>query len=813
MNPIVFVFCMSTLLLTNSISGLTQPTINSVTPNQLTIPKYHKIELTISINANYTNPYDYDEIVLNGIFSAPSGKKDTIEGFFMQDYAINESSGNLTNLNNGSFKIRYAPTEIGSYTYTIECKDNRGTTATTAKTFQTTSSNLKGFIKKNNTNYLNFDNGDQYFPIGENLAWQQNNKYLDYKNWTDKLANNNANFIRLWQCLWGLGIEWTGNLYNGLKNYSQINSFYTDLLLEECNKKDIYMMLCINHHGMVSTQVNPEWNTSPYNKTNGGPCNNTWDYFSNLTAKDLHKNRLRYIIARWGYSKNIMSWELFNEVDWTDDFNNKKDLVKDWHLEMAAFIKSKDPFKHLVTTSYYNNIQDKNTWLSKDIDFTQVHNYIGTANIETALAEVSNEYIQQFNKPVLNGEFGINTANSSLSSIDPKGIHIHNSIWATAFSGALGAAMSWWWDSYIDPQNLYTHFKPLSNFINQLSLISNNYTKTSASIVGGGTADLIITPSKGFEFAGASEFTININGNISPSAAQLSNYLFGNEWNTQYRNPPTFFVNYPFDGQFKVTTGSSAGTKPMINIYVDDKMVLAQTANVNNSYTVLIPAGSHKIKVDNLGTDWVSINNYIFTKISSPLNAYILKSADSTKIAAWLHSKIYNWVDAGPNGSIPSSIKGASITIPGVKNNQYLATFTDCITGNILTTIAVSATNQTITIPLPDIAWDAAFTIVPGTITALPEVPVPSPLKIYPNPIANGTMMLQYEISGTKKVVIDLYDLMGNKLLNMYSGNQHSGQHIFQWNSKSNHIPSGMYLLQLHLGPKTITEKIIITTN
>ena len=162
---------------------------------------------------------------------------------------------------------------------------------------------------------------------------------------------------------------------------------------------------------------------------------------------------------------------------------------------------------------------------------------------------------------------------------------------------------------------------------------------------------------------------------------------------------------------------------------------------------------------------------------------------------------------------MPSSIKGASLIIPAVKNNQYLATFTDCITGNILTTVSAAATNQTITIPLPDISWDAAFTIVPGTVTALQEVPGSAPLKIYPNPTANGTMMIQYETNGTKKVVIDLYDLMGKKLMNMYSGNQNSGQHIFQWNSKSSHIPPGIYLLQLHIGLKTITEKIIITTN
>jgi len=29
----------------------------------------------------------------------------------------------------------------------------------------------------------------------------------------------------------------------------------------------------------------------------------------------------------------------------------------------------------------------------------------------------------------------------------------------------MGPAASWWWDNYIDPQNLYTHFKPLSQVL------------------------------------------------------------------------------------------------------------------------------------------------------------------------------------------------------------------------------------------------------------------------------------------------------------------------------------------------------------
>ena len=83
-------------------------------------------------------------------------------------------------------------------------------------------------------------------------------------------------------------------------------------------------MATFNNHGQVSTGVNPEWNDNPYNAANGGPATNTWDFFTNATAINLHKNRLRYIIARYGYAQSIQSWELFNEIDWTDQFDTRK---------------------------------------------------------------------------------------------------------------------------------------------------------------------------------------------------------------------------------------------------------------------------------------------------------------------------------------------------------------------------------------------------------------------------------------------------------------------------------------------------------
>lgn len=687
---------------------------NTTTPNRL-----DKFELTVSLTGAFTNAYDYDDIALQAIFTAPGGKKDTVDGFYMQDYTLNTTNGNLTATGPSIFKLRYTPVETGAYTYVLSCTNLVGTATQAAATFQSVSATGKGFIRKNSTNYLNFDNGEQYIPIGENLAWQQSNRYLDYKSWTQKLSDNKANFIRIWLAHWGLGLEWKNayDNFQGLRRYKQTNAYYLDWLIDESKAKGLYIMFCINHHGQVSTTTDANWGDSPYNAANGGPCTNTWDFFTNASARAAHKNRLRYILARWGYSPNIQSWELFNEVKWTNNYANIRPQVRDWHDEMAIYLKAKDPMKHLVTTSSGDDLSDSLLWRLPSLDFTQSHFYSGSGNIETVLNAGIQSYLSAYNKPTINGEFGIapsgGTNGANISNADSTGNNLHNSMWATAFNGSMGGALPWFWNDYIDPRNLYYHFKPLATVLANIPLKDANYKPATASIVSSVVSNVIISPGFNWGLAPAGAFTVNADGTIMPSSNQLGQYLYGSSFNTQNRNPPTFTVNYPVAGQFVVNTGGSTGTAPKVTIYVDGVEELNQNAAINSSYAVNIAAGAHTIKVDNLGTDWILIANYTFTNIGSPINTYLLKSADSLRAAGWLHNKSYNWLYLRNNGgNPPPAISNPSIQIPGVRNGAYTIALYSCTTGLQTGTINATAVNHSLNFSLPTIAWDIAFSAV-----------------------------------------------------------------------------------------------------
>ncbi|MEZ4960600.1 MAG: FG-GAP-like repeat-containing protein [Saprospiraceae bacterium] len=781
------------------------PVINSLTPLAASVEKWGKFEVGIALTATFSNPYDYDEIAVTATFTGPSGQQKSVDGFFMQDYDLVPASGSLMPTGNGKFKVRFSPDEIGTWSFAISVTDSIGTTTSAIQNFdcvEVGSPNNHGFVRTNMSNYLNFDDGQPYIPIGENMAWQINNPYLDYKDWLESLASNGGNFMRLWHAHWGLGLEWENgnNSFQGLRNYKQTNCFYQDWLFDYCAENGIYVMLALQHHGPVSTQVNPNWDESPYNAANGGPCQNTWDFFSNGGAKADTKNRLRYIVARWGYARSILCWELFNEVVWTDDFANRKGEVADWHFEMAEFLKTTDPNRHLVTTSYGNDFTDENVWAHPDIDLTQTHFYINTPNLERALANGNRSFLNEFEKPTLNGEFGLG-GSASLANTDPDGIHLHNSIWGSLFGGGLGSAMTWWWDSYIHPQDLYYHFSVLHSFSEEVPFLEKNMRPTTA-VIAGVPGDLVLTPTLGWAGFGEADISIDENGMVVPTGAALCQYLYGSLWNTQYRNPPTFNVDFPQPGQFQVKTGAAMGESPSIAIYLDGVLVLQQNGTTGQTYSILVPAGQHTIKVDNLGTDWITIASYSFSGMGSRLDGYALMSEDKSIAAGWVLNNSYNHEYVVANGA-PDLAAGGQLYLHDFVPGTYYIQWFDCLTGAMLeeNTVALITGNESF--PVPDLLWDAAFLIEgePGKVAARERQPHFT-FSVYPNPVvAGGLVSIDYGKDEMVDSSVALLDMSGKEI------------RLFQPNNTlqlPNELPEGIYWIKLENKGKVGTKAITV---
>lgn len=784
------------------------PIVNNVDILTPSVERFGKFEAKVDLTASYSNPFDYDDIAVTATFLSPSSVVKNVDGFFMQDYNLNTTSGNLTTNGTGGFRVRFSPNEIGTWSVVVFVTDATGTGNSFGYQFEcvevATSTN-HGFVRTGQTNYLNFDDGNQYIAIGENIAWQNNNPYLNYKAWLDGLIENRGNFFRLWHAHWGLGVEWSnGNGFAGLRNYKQTNCYYQDWLYDFCAEKGVYIMLALQHHGPVSTSVNPNWNDSPYNAANGGPCQNTIDFFTNAEAKAHTKNRYRYIVARWGYARSILCWELFNEVLWTDNFQNNKSLVADWHFEMAEYLKSIDPNQHIVTTSYGGDLDDPNVWGHPDFDLTQTHIYLNTPNIERALANSNHSHLEAFGKPTLNGEFGLG-GSANLANADPDGIHIHNSLWGGLFSGALGTAMTWWWDNYIHPRDLYYHFEGVSRVADEVPFLVENLAPAT-SFVTGAPGDLLLTPSLGWAGIGESNISIDENGVVTPTGAALGQFLYGSQWNTQFRSPPTFNVNYPAAGEFTVKTGLEIGTAPKIAIFLDGTLVLEQAATPNTNYAINLPAGSHLIKVDNTGTDWTQISSYAFAGLGSLVDAYVLVSEGGNTAAGWALNNSYNHQYVVENG-MPDPITSAQIMVEGFNDGVYSVRWYDPLTGVLYGGDEAVANGGILAIPLHPFQWDIAF-IVDDSPVAIEEKRQNLEFEMYPNPaLAGSEVKVDWPSANDPNGQISLLDMAGRELhsMDVFSQNTNavSVQLPAEW-------PAGLYWLRLENNGKIGTKAFVV---
>ncbi len=448
--------------------------INSVSLVDENARLYEKVELVADVDASFSNPYDPADIRVDGRFTSPSGAVIVVPGFYYRDYT--QTGTRIIPTNDWSWRVRFTPTEIGDYRYQVVATTLSGSQRSSTGTFTVAASDNPGFVRVDprNPRYFAFDNGDPYFPVGEDMGWSSGNPLADYPHWLDQLSAAGGNWIRVWMASWGFGIEW---LDTGLGNYDkrQANAYQLDQLLDMAADRNVYIMLTLLNHGAFNTTTDPEWNANPYNAANGGSLENPADFATNPEALRLWNQRLRYIAARWGYSPNIMAWEWWNEINWTALVN--PDLLVPWIQRSAAYLGSLDPNHHLTTHSGSPEA-DTRVWGLDSISFVQNHLYNMDDLLGTFASNIP-EWLQTYpDKPFLMGEFG------SPTEIDTLGLLMHQGLWSAPMNGAAGTGMMWWWDSYVDPLDMYYQYTGVSNFFADEDLAASTWQPTTAAFTG-----------------------------------------------------------------------------------------------------------------------------------------------------------------------------------------------------------------------------------------------------------------------------------------------------------------------------------------
>jgi hypothetical protein len=334
--PVLVLAGISTAQLTNSLRDPGSGTAKvEHTPNSTVIPQYEVFEITFGHENQYENPFF--DVTIDVAMTSPSSKQIQVGGFHYKP---------------GQWKARFAPWELGRWTYQFVFKNAQGQTTAGDGAFTCIKGRRPnpGFVRRHPENPYRFvfDDGTPYFPIGVQDCWGDNNHNgsvldefsmegpfrTDLKNPPSLPAgpmfvrgpssnpqNADVFFRSFGQCGFNLyrfsQKNCSYDLYRDLDHYLAPEGTMTDELLQYARKYGFRIF-----YGLFGYQ--PVFNKEP----------------DNADGLAKIKRFIKYSVDRWGAYVDF--WEFLNEQHADDR----------WYETMVPYLRSIDPYRHPITTSW-----------------------------------------------------------------------------------------------------------------------------------------------------------------------------------------------------------------------------------------------------------------------------------------------------------------------------------------------------------------------------------------------------------------------------------------------------------------------------
>jgi hypothetical protein len=652
-------------------------------------------ELAFEVPGEYDNPYDPSQVAVSAIFTAPDGGQISVPGFFMQPYDDQgEESGAA------GWRVRFAPTQIGEWTYRIEAQGPDTSLTIDQGRVNVTPSDTRGMVRVSpNGRYFNFQNGEPYFPVGQNLGWSwDEGGGLDaYLTWLDDLAASGGNYARIFvDTAWFIGLDWAGPA--GDYSNEQLAAWRMDRILQEAEARGIYLQVVLIWHQAFTryggipvvppgdvprADVSADFESHSYNSINGGPMDRPETLYLDSRVPELLHRRLAYMLARWGYSRNIFAWELITDVDRLPGYD------ADFILDLADFVSENDPYNHLMTVGSREVIPE----LVESFDFVQIRSFQSRpieSNGDQVMAIMdavrSAQVITQ--KPILVTAFSLNPWYEPTED-DPGGVHVQNSIWAVTLSGAAGGAMPSWWDTYIARQDLYGLFTPLARFTAGVNWNALQLTPVDVGLNSARNEPYASLQIDGFNRRRGDSSPIDTYYRISPDGVvppvgTLSSYLYGRAFNAGGSFPYTFILTPSTETNLAIAIRAIAsGGSANLAITVDNQPYTSLQLTAGGEDVVInipLTAGEHRIVLDNRGDQWIELESLVIENYVPPARAVALADRAQGVALVWLQNRAYTW----QNGESALEPLRFRLDIPGMPPGDYRVEFWDTSSGQLL---------------------------------------------------------------------------------------------------------------------------------
>jgi hypothetical protein len=506
-------------------------------------------------DTSFVNPFDPSQLdVQLDFWHSGSGTGDNTKyykrfGFYYEGFGYNVNRGRVQLVKTANnIRVRFTPMEIGEW----KCKATvivRGDTLSSSVfNFKCSPSKQqkKGFLRVSD-NQKYFEVGDSvFFPVGQNIPWPgdiwYNGKgtlphrdYESYHRLINHFKESGGNYYRMLITPWTYDIE-----FENLGNYSSRmdNAWELDRLIQFSEEKELKIHFNMLLHGVlenpsVYTITNWDWpayNSSVYGDkactTRGdkGFCygrelnlENPVEFFTDEDAKRFYKNKLRYMIARWGYSTSIGVFELLSEINnlgqqanlkfngkgcpnigtiaipYHDNSHSIPKIVLSWQNEMAKYIKNElNHNNHPIAVSYTDQPDIKNgdlSYYSPYVDIATYNAYSYDRN-QNKLPRLSNQLNNYRNNKllisnsslrkedtrraiVLDKPFMLSEIGSGLSACAQSAVW-KQSVFLSPFTGLSGVSMPWL--NYNDNRDLWRYFKGVNQFMSAVPLNKNDWS-------------------------------------------------------------------------------------------------------------------------------------------------------------------------------------------------------------------------------------------------------------------------------------------------------------------------------------------------
>jgi hypothetical protein len=602
------------------------------------------------------NPYDPDQIDLRAIYTSPSGQQVTRYGFYYLERERDFAQEQWKNINQDYvWRTRFAPNELGNWRVSIQLYMNGVLVPLLLGDihFTCVPSNNKGPLEIAPGNrYLRYkENGQFFFAIGHNITHSNYcdnltpQKSLRHHKWLNEIADNGCNHTRI-----DMSAGFVPDC-DKVDNYTSRmdNMWEMDRLFELCESRELYFILFRHHVEMFNNTgefCGQNWGNNPYNTQLGATRT---QYFEDPNIIRYQLKTHRYILARWGYSVNFLSYGYQEMDNWIKDYMLEKYQMA-WNGKstnnntqnglsaMRTWLSNFKPTLNLEHQIFFNNSYADVPKLEKQGNKT--HLYVLALNDMIGLHKYGqskdNNYnfrsheahliLKKHDKPLIWEEVGYEP--HFLSVYCCTGIDFRSTVWATAFMDSYGTGMHWWWDRGIHHNEYYKLYNGVNAFFKDVNLINDNYEHDK-------WADVKIYDNSTPENKAQKFKKVKMETFYVKNGGQSRVYGFLNNPTYYWRNQATpgscvselivqKYLNNPCYLEDGDTTGQPPGTSANYHLHTDDYthtfgFPVAVQTNISDNETFTITGLKYKL----INTPWTDKHWYKVTFYHTGFNSFI----------------------------------------------------------------------------------------------------------------------------------------------------------------------------------------------